>query len=133
MPQTLRLAGSRAVAHVTSRDTPRPPLFRDDDGWPCLRAIPGPVVGHEEVGVAGAKMGCRIARSDPKISQDLTLKSPYLLKSPYARPPCKAVKGWYTEARVLDLVFILAFQVLPMAVASNLFGEVIHARAATTA
>ena len=68
MPQTLRLAGSRAVAHVTSRDTPRPPLFRDDDGWPCLRAIPGPVVGHEEVGVAGAKMGCRIARSDPKIS-----------------------------------------------------------------
>ncbi len=75
MPQTLRLAGSRAVAHVTSRDTPRPPLFRHDDGWPRLRAIPGPVVGHEEVGVAGAKMGCRIARSDPKILYPLTLKS----------------------------------------------------------
>ncbi len=93
MPQTLRLAGSYAVAHVTSRDTPRPPLFRDDDGWPRLRAIPGPVVGYEEVGVAGVKIWCWIARPDPKI----------------------------------------LFQVLPMAVASNLFGEVIHARAATTA
>ena len=100
MPQTHRLAGSRAVAHVTSRDTPRPPLFRDDDGWPCLRAIPGPVVGHEEVGVAGAKMGCRIARSDPKISStkiSLTLRSTTSVpERKNARPPNKAVKGWYT-------------------------------------
>ncbi len=44
MPQTLRLAGSRAVAHITSRDTPRPPLFRDDDGLAPLARDPGPVI-----------------------------------------------------------------------------------------
>ncbi len=67
MPQTLRLAGSRAVAHITSRDTPRPPLFRDDDGLAPLARDPWTRRRHEEVGVAGANIWCRIARPDPKI------------------------------------------------------------------